>query len=138
MGYHHINCQCSIFKSKNISLPILVIHSMLVEIEDKLDNSEDFEILERKFSGSLVNKFIFHTRVKIDPPGQLQKKLHLYTECTISSLRGILKNYLGFGYLISIEMCDADTYNKLETEYFENNIKRVEIYPLCLSYGKFY
>lgn len=128
---HAKYCQCSIFKHKNISLVILAIHAILAEIEQSLPYFEDFDILEKKFSGPLLDKFIFHVKVIIDPPSQLQKKLHLVTQCTMTSLFSILKDYLGHNYLITIEMCDVESYDKHGGEYFENNLKILEIHPSC-------
>lgn len=99
---------------------------MLAEIENNLSYYKDFEILEKKFSEPLLNNFIFHVKIKIDPPSQLQKKLYLMMECTMSSLLDILKNYLEHNYLITIEMCDADAYDKFEGKYFPNNLKILE------------
>lgn len=132
---HNKYCQCRIFRNKRISLKILAIHTLLMEIEQKI--SQDFEILETTYSNSLVNKFTFHCKIIIEPPGQLQKQLHIITECTIASLLEILKNYIGFNYLISLEMCDAATYEQLEADHFEKNVKTIEVYPVCLSYGKY-
>lgn len=133
---HSKSCQCRIFHNKRISLQILAIHELLIDIEEKLHHDGDFEILERKLSNPLVDKFTFHCYITVDPPGQLQKKLHIITQCTMTSLIEILKNYTGLNYLISLEMCDAESYDQLEAEYFEKNVKKIEVYPLCLSYRK--
>lgn len=122
-------CQCSIFQKRWISLPILVIHSMIMQIEEKLSDYDEFIALEWKFSGALLNQFTFHIKITIDPPSQMQKKLYLYTECTFSSLFRILKDYINHNYLIRMEMCNVEDYNELKADYFEKDLKIVEVYP---------
>lgn len=129
-------CKCSIFKNSNISLPILVIHAMLAEIERNLAYYKDFLIVKQKFSGTFVNKFSFHVKVKIEPPGQLQKKLYFIMECTISELLNILEEYLELNYLIFIEMCNVATYDRLKAKYHEKQFETYKLYPHCLFYTK--
>lgn len=123
-------CRCSIFQTKKISLPILVVHAIISEIEAKIFHYGGLEAVREKFSGPLVNKFIFHVKIKIDPPGQLQKKLYIFAQCTVSSLLDILSDYLDLHYLFTIEMCDNEAYDEVVTEFFEDNIKILEIEPL--------
>ena len=64
--YSGDKCKCSVFRNKNISLKILVIHQILVEIEESLLKSrENLEKLRNKYRGTCVEKFIFHAKIKI-------------------------------------------------------------------------
>lgn len=127
---HRQSCRCQIFENKRISLPILAIHTLLIQIEKKLPYHDEFQALEWKFTGELINKFIFHVKIIIDPPSQIQKKLHIFMKCTFSSLLRVLKDYINHNYVITIEMCNEDEYNKLDVEYVEKDVKIVEIHPM--------
>lgn len=63
-------------------------------IEDNISTYEDFETLREKLSEHIVNKFMFYVNITIDPPGLLEKKIHIAIECNISSLLDNLENYI--------------------------------------------
>lgn len=125
-------CKCKIFQNKAISIQILCIHSVIVEIERKLLNFADIITLREQFINSSFNRFIFCAKFEIDPPIRY-KIFSVITKGTISSLLWILDNYLSekYNFLTIIEMIDELTYDKLESQYFENRSKvDYHVFPL--------
>lgn len=121
-------CRCSVFRDKNISLKILVIHQILVEIEESLWQSrENIEKLRNKYRGTCVEKFIFHARIKIETLSMYRGPGYMFTECSISSFLDVLETYLDKYYTCFIEMLDQETFEFFKLEYLRH--------PYCVSYS---
>ena len=109
--YNGSKCTCSIFRNKNISLKILVIHKIIVEIEESLLKCRhNTEILTNKYRGTVLEKFTFHAKVKFETPSMYHNDSFFITECYY------LDNY----YFCFIEMFDKISYDQLKVEFFNN------------------
>lgn len=123
----NVNALC--LKTKNVSLKILVIHQILVEIEESLLKCrENIEKLRNKYKGTIVEKFTFHTKLTIETPSGIS---YCFTECSLFSLFDLLEVHLDSYYFCFIEMFDKEMYEDLKIGYFKNPYSvNYSIHPL--------